>query len=168
MLAAESGASLSASLSRADGRPARRSSPSASPLLSSKGATGCARSRRASTACSTAGAPPAAALAVRVTRAIKLLDLYGDDVFVAAVTNVVERELSDIGARSRWPARSIARIACCKWSRTSSATPSGTAMVTCALRARSRRFGRARGAERWLADPARHNGEPVRAVPPGR
>ncbi len=37
-------------------------------------------------------------LAVRVTRAIRLLDLYGDDVFAAAVTDVVHRELSDIGA----------------------------------------------------------------------
>lgn len=37
-------------------------------------------------------------LAVRVTRAIKLLDLYGDDVFAAAVADVVERELADLGA----------------------------------------------------------------------
>lgn len=37
-------------------------------------------------------------LAVRVTRAIKLLDLCGDDVFAAAVADVVERGLSDVGA----------------------------------------------------------------------
>jgi transposase len=37
-------------------------------------------------------------LAVRVTRAIKLLDLYGDDVFAAAVADVVERGLADLGA----------------------------------------------------------------------
>lgn len=37
-------------------------------------------------------------LAVRVTRAIKLLDLYGDQVFAAAVTDVVERGLADLGA----------------------------------------------------------------------
>lgn len=37
-------------------------------------------------------------LAVRVTRAIKLLDLYGDEVFHAAVRDVVDRDLSDLGA----------------------------------------------------------------------
>ena len=37
-------------------------------------------------------------LAVRVTRAIKLLDLYGDHVFAAAVDDVVARGLSDPGA----------------------------------------------------------------------
>jgi transposase len=37
-------------------------------------------------------------LAIRVTRAIKLLDLYGDDVFAAAVTDVVARGLADLGA----------------------------------------------------------------------
>ena len=37
-------------------------------------------------------------LAVRVTRAIKLLDLYGDQVFAAAVVDVVERGLADLGA----------------------------------------------------------------------
>ena len=37
-------------------------------------------------------------LAIRVTRAIKLLDLYGDDVFAAAVEDVVARRLADPGA----------------------------------------------------------------------
>jgi transposase len=37
-------------------------------------------------------------LSVRVTRAIKLLDLYGDHVFTAAVDDVVERGLADLGA----------------------------------------------------------------------
>ena len=37
-------------------------------------------------------------LAIRVTRAIKLLDLYGDDVFAAAVDDVVARRLADPGA----------------------------------------------------------------------
>jgi transposase len=37
-------------------------------------------------------------LAIRVTRAIKLLDLYGDEVFAAAVDDVVARGLSDLGA----------------------------------------------------------------------
>jgi transposase len=37
-------------------------------------------------------------LAVRVTRAIKLLDLYGDYVFAGAVDEIVERGLSDLGA----------------------------------------------------------------------
>ena len=35
---------------------------------------------------------------MRVTRAIKLLDLYGDDVFAAAVAEVVARGLRDVGA----------------------------------------------------------------------
>jgi transposase len=37
-------------------------------------------------------------LAIRVTRTIKLLDLYGDDVFAAAVADVVTRGLTDLGA----------------------------------------------------------------------
>lgn len=37
-------------------------------------------------------------LAIQVTRAIKLLDLYGDDVFAAAVTEVADRGLRDVGA----------------------------------------------------------------------
>jgi transposase len=37
-------------------------------------------------------------LAIQVTRAIKLLDLYGDDVFAAAVAEVVSRGLRDTGA----------------------------------------------------------------------
>lgn len=37
-------------------------------------------------------------LSVRVTRAIKLLDLYGDQVFAAAVGDVVDRGLADVGA----------------------------------------------------------------------
>ncbi len=37
-------------------------------------------------------------LGLRVTRAIKLLDLYGDHVFAAAITDLVERGLSDLGA----------------------------------------------------------------------
>jgi transposase len=37
-------------------------------------------------------------LAIQVTRAIKLLDLYGDDVFAAAVTELVARGLRDTGA----------------------------------------------------------------------
>jgi hypothetical protein len=37
-------------------------------------------------------------LAIQVTRAIKLLDLYGDEVFAAAVTEIVERGLRDTGA----------------------------------------------------------------------
>jgi hypothetical protein len=37
-------------------------------------------------------------LGLRVTRAIKLLDLYGDDVFAAAVADLVDRGLSDLGA----------------------------------------------------------------------
>jgi transposase len=37
-------------------------------------------------------------LAIQVTRAIKLLDLYGDEVFAAAVTEIVGRGLRDIGA----------------------------------------------------------------------
>jgi transposase len=39
-------------------------------------------------------------LAIHVTRAIKLLDLYGDDVFAAAVADVAGRGLSDVGALS--------------------------------------------------------------------
>ena len=37
-------------------------------------------------------------LGLRVTRSIKLLDLYGDDVFVAAVADLDARGLSDVGA----------------------------------------------------------------------
>jgi transposase len=37
-------------------------------------------------------------LAIQVTRAIKLLDLYGDEVFAAAVSEIVARGLRDIGA----------------------------------------------------------------------
>jgi transposase len=37
-------------------------------------------------------------LAIQVTRAIKLLDLYGDDVFAAAVAELVARGLRDTGA----------------------------------------------------------------------
>ncbi len=37
-------------------------------------------------------------LAIQVTRAIKLLDLYGDDVFAAAVSELVARGLRDTGA----------------------------------------------------------------------
>lgn len=37
-------------------------------------------------------------LAIQVTRAIKLLDLYGDEVFAAAVAEIVARGLRDIGA----------------------------------------------------------------------
>jgi hypothetical protein len=37
-------------------------------------------------------------LAIQVTRAIKLLDLYGDEIFAAAVAEVVARGLRDTGA----------------------------------------------------------------------
>jgi len=37
-------------------------------------------------------------LAIQVTRAIKLLDLYGDEIFAAAVAEIVERGLHDVGA----------------------------------------------------------------------
>jgi hypothetical protein len=37
-------------------------------------------------------------LAIEVTRAIKLLDLYGDDVFARAVAEVAARGLRDVGA----------------------------------------------------------------------
>jgi len=37
-------------------------------------------------------------LAIQVTRAIKLLDLYGDEVFASAVTEIVARGLRDTGA----------------------------------------------------------------------
>jgi len=37
-------------------------------------------------------------LGLRVTRAIKLLDLYGDHVFAAAISDVVARDLADLGA----------------------------------------------------------------------
>ena len=37
-------------------------------------------------------------LAIRITRTIKLLDLYGDEVFAAAVADVVARGLTDVGA----------------------------------------------------------------------
>jgi hypothetical protein len=37
-------------------------------------------------------------LAIQVTRAIKLLDLYGDEVFAAAVAEIVARGLRDTGA----------------------------------------------------------------------
>jgi len=37
-------------------------------------------------------------LAIQVTRAIKLLDLYGDEIFAAAVAEIVARGLRDIGA----------------------------------------------------------------------
>lgn len=37
-------------------------------------------------------------LAILVTRAIKLLDLYGDEIFAAAVAEVVARGLRDTGA----------------------------------------------------------------------
>ena len=37
-------------------------------------------------------------LAIHVTRAIKLLDLYGDEVFAAAVAEIAERGLRDVGA----------------------------------------------------------------------
>lgn len=37
-------------------------------------------------------------LAIRVTRTIKLLDLYGDEVFAAAIADVVARRLADLGA----------------------------------------------------------------------
>jgi transposase len=37
-------------------------------------------------------------LAIQVTRAIKLLDLYGEDIFAAAVTELVARGLRDTGA----------------------------------------------------------------------
>jgi transposase len=37
-------------------------------------------------------------LSIQVTRAIKLLDLYGDDVFARAVTEIVARGLRDVGA----------------------------------------------------------------------
>lgn len=37
-------------------------------------------------------------LAIRVTRTIKLLDLYGDEVFAAAIADIVARGLSDLGA----------------------------------------------------------------------
>lgn len=39
-----------------------------------------------------------ASLGLRVTRAIKLLDLYGDEVFHAAVLDVADRGLADLGA----------------------------------------------------------------------
>jgi hypothetical protein len=37
-------------------------------------------------------------LAIQVTRAIKLLDLYGDEIFAAAVAEIVARGLRDTGA----------------------------------------------------------------------
>jgi len=37
-------------------------------------------------------------LAIQVTRAIKLLDLYGDEVFASAVAEIAERGLRDVGA----------------------------------------------------------------------
>lgn len=37
-------------------------------------------------------------LGLRVTRAIKLLDLYGDEVFAAAVADLAQRGLTDLGA----------------------------------------------------------------------
>ena len=37
-------------------------------------------------------------LAIRITRTIALLDLYGDEVFAAAVTDLVPRGLADLGA----------------------------------------------------------------------
>ena len=37
-------------------------------------------------------------LAIRVTRTIKPLDLYGDEVFAAAIADIVARGLSDLGA----------------------------------------------------------------------
>ena len=37
-------------------------------------------------------------LGLRVTRAIKLLDLYGDEVFAAAVADLAVRGISDLGA----------------------------------------------------------------------
>jgi hypothetical protein len=37
-------------------------------------------------------------LAIQVTRAIKLLDLYGDDIFAAAVAEIVARGLQDTSA----------------------------------------------------------------------
>jgi hypothetical protein len=37
-------------------------------------------------------------LAIQVTRAIKLLDLYGDEIFAAAVAELVARGLRDNGA----------------------------------------------------------------------
>jgi transposase len=37
-------------------------------------------------------------LGYRVARAIKLLDLYGDQVFAAAATDLIARDLSDVGA----------------------------------------------------------------------
>jgi hypothetical protein len=37
-------------------------------------------------------------LGYRVARAIKLLDLYGDQVFATAATDLIARGLSDIGA----------------------------------------------------------------------
>jgi hypothetical protein len=37
-------------------------------------------------------------LAIQVTRAIKLLDLYGNEVFAAAVAEIAERGLRDVGA----------------------------------------------------------------------
>lgn len=37
-------------------------------------------------------------LGLRVTRAIKLLDLYGDEVFAAAVADLAQRGLADLGA----------------------------------------------------------------------
>ena len=43
------------------------------------------------------------AIAIRVTRTIQLLDLYGDDVFAAAVADVVARGLDDVGAVASGP-----------------------------------------------------------------
>ena len=37
-------------------------------------------------------------LAIRVTRTIKLLDLYGDAIFAGAVSEIVLRGLHDVGA----------------------------------------------------------------------
>ena len=37
-------------------------------------------------------------LGLRVTRSIKLLDLYGDEVFVAAAADLESRGLADVGA----------------------------------------------------------------------
>jgi transposase len=37
-------------------------------------------------------------LAIQVTRAIKLLDLYGDEIFAAAVAEIVDKGLRDVGA----------------------------------------------------------------------
>lgn len=75
----------------------RPSSPSGAPRGISRAATASAPSRPTS-ARSSSWALSGPSLAIQVTRAIKLLDLYGDEVFAAAVAEIVARGLRDTSA----------------------------------------------------------------------